>query len=220
MFITYAFLFIVVMLMGKLVSGKVYPWGQYLSAGLITVGMSIFLYSRWDGNSSNSSIISSALGAAVLVGYIVFDSFTSTWQEQLKKESKKDGHTAITSMQMMYGINFFSVILAGVSLVEQGGFTSSFQFAFRHSDFFRDVLVSSLCQTVGQFFIYTTIGLFGAAVFTTIMTVRQAIAVPLSCFFFGHVVPPAGIFGIVLVFVALFYEGYAAWRGYRPKGGS
>lgn len=182
--------------------------------------MSIFLYSRWDGNTSNSNLVSSVLGTAVLVGYIVFDSFTSTWQEQLKKESKKDGHAGLTSMQMMYGINFFSVILAGISLIEQGGFISSFQFAFRHPDFFRDVLVSSLCQTVGQLFIYTTIGLFGAAVFTTIMTVRQAIAVPLSCFFFGHVVPPVGVLGVVLVFIALFYEGYAAWRGLRPKGGS
>ena len=54
-------------------------------------------------------------GLILLVGYVLFDSFTSNWQGELFTSYK------MTSFQMMCGVNFFSIIFCGVSLIEQGG---------------------------------------------------------------------------------------------------
>ena len=54
-------------------------------------------------------------GLIMLVGYVLFDSFTSNWQGELFSKYK------MTSFQMMCGVNFFSIIFCGVSLIEQGG---------------------------------------------------------------------------------------------------
>ena len=50
------------------------------------------------------------------MGYLAFDSFTSNWQDELFTRYR------VTSLQMMAGVNFFSVLLTFVSLLEQGCF--------------------------------------------------------------------------------------------------
>ena len=44
-----------------------------------------------------------------------------------------------------------------------------------------DCVILSICSAVGQLFIYYTISQFGAVVFIIIMTLRQALAILLSC---------------------------------------
>ena len=58
-------------------------------------------------------------GVILLFGYVLFDSFTSNWQGELFTQYK------MTSFQMMCGVNFFSIIFCGVSLIEQGGMNES-----------------------------------------------------------------------------------------------
>ncbi|OQV22237.1 Adenosine 3'-phospho 5'-phosphosulfate transporter 1 [Hypsibius exemplaris] len=194
-----------VMLMGKVVSGKTYAKYQYISAAIISIGMVIFLNSRRTADSSMTSI-STVVGLAVLVGYMVCDSFTVNWQDRLSREYR------MTSMQMMFGVNLFSVILTVISLLESGGFAGGFRFAAAHVEFLRDVLLLSVTSAVGQLFIYFTIQRFGPLVFTIIMTVRQACSILLSCFIYGHSVKPAGVFGVTLVFLAVAFEIFARHR--------
>ena len=191
------------MLMGKIVSGKTYPVYQYVTATTISMGMTIFLYSR---RNDSSSSISTVVGAAVLVGYMIFDSFTSNWQDKLYKEYQ------MTSMQMMFGINLFSVVLTVISLLEGGGFVEGLTFAGRHPEFMRDILLLSVSSAVGQLFVYFTIKQFGPVVFVTMMTVRQAIAILLSCFIYGHAVSVWGVCGVLLVFAAVAFEIFAKQR--------
>ena len=80
-----------VMLMGKVVSGNVYQLYEWLTAGMLSVGISLFLF---DGNAEKSaasssgafldgsyaSLIGSASGFILMIGYMTFDSFTSNWQ--------------------------------------------------------------------------------------------------------------------------------------------
>ncbi|XP_055333613.1 adenosine 3'-phospho 5'-phosphosulfate transporter 1-like [Paramacrobiotus metropolitanus] len=195
-----------VMLMGKLVNNKTYPMYEYITAGMISFGMSIFLYSRWKAPENSVTLISSAAGASVLLGYMILDSFTSNWQDKLFQEYR------MTKMQMMFGISTCSMILTIVSLIEQGGFVTGFGFAVRHPDFFVDILMLSFSAALGNIFIYMTIQQFGAVIFAVIMTVRQAIAVLLSCLIYGHSLSALGIFGVSLVFIALGCQAYAKQR--------
>ena len=64
-------------------------------------------------------------GIIILVGYMVFDSFTSNWQNALYKEY------SVSSVQMMAGVNLFSCLFTTVSLLQQGGFTTSAHFMMK-----------------------------------------------------------------------------------------
>ena len=131
-------------------------------------------------------------GLILLCGYVLFDSFTSNWQGELFSQYK------MTSFQMMCGVNFFSIIFCGVSLIEQGGllgiewvkgygmafgkdilrlnlsgFLESISFMMRHPQFLYHVLLLSSCGAGGQLFIFHTIAAFGPVTFTIIMAIRQ-----------------------------------------------
>ncbi|XP_072302076.1 adenosine 3'-phospho 5'-phosphosulfate transporter 1 [Eucyclogobius newberryi] len=192
-----------VMLMGKIISKKSYEYWEYLTAMLISLGVSMFLLSS--SPDKHPSTVTTFSGVIILAGYIVFDSFTSNWQDNLFKYK-------MSSVQMMFGVNLFSCLFTVGSLLEQGAFFESFSFMVRHSEFAFHAVLLSVCSACGQLFIFYTISQFGAAVFTIIMTLRQAIAILLSCFLYGHAVTLVGGFGMFTVFLALFLRVYARSR--------
>lgn len=192
-----------VMLMGKLVSHKSYEYWEYFTAVLISVGVSMFLLSSH--TNKHPSTVTTFSGVIILAGYIVFDSFTSNWQDNLFKYK-------MSSVQMMFGVNLFSCLFTVGSLLEQGAFFESLAFMSRHSEFAFHAILLSICSACGQLFIFYTIAQFGAAVFTIIMTLRQAIAILLSCFLYGHAVTFVGGLGVAVVFLALFLRVYARSR--------
>ncbi|KAM9704215.1 adenosine 3'-phospho 5'-phosphosulfate transporter 1 [Menidia menidia] len=199
-----------VMLMGKIVSRKSYEYWEYLTAVLISLGVSMFLLTSTA--SKHPSTVTTFSGVVILVGYIVFDSFTSNWQDNLFKHK-------MSSVQMMFGVNLFSCLLTVGSLLEQGALFDSLAFMARQSEFAFHAVLLSVCSACGQLFIFYTINQFGAAAFTIIMTLRQAIAILLSCFLYGHAVTPVGSLGVAVVFLALFLRVYARSRvksGRRP----
>jgi adenosine 3'-phospho 5'-phosphosulfate transporter B2 len=69
--------------------------------------------------TSHRDTVTTTSGLCLLVGYMLFDSFTSNWQGELFVQYR------MSSIQMMAGVNLFSCLLTTVSLVEQGGFISS-----------------------------------------------------------------------------------------------
>ncbi|XP_054617945.1 adenosine 3'-phospho 5'-phosphosulfate transporter 1 [Dunckerocampus dactyliophorus] len=198
-----------VMLMGKVISRKRYEYWEYLTAALISLGVSMFLLSSTD--NKQPSTVTTFSGVIILVGYIVFDSFTSNWQDNLFKYK-------MSSVQMMFGVNLFSCLFTVGSLLEQGALFDSLAFMMRHSEFTFHAVLLSVCSACGQLFIFYTINQFGAAVFTIIMTLRQAIAILLSCFLYGHTVTVVGGFGVAIVFLALFLRVYARSRMKSGRG--
>ncbi|XP_068198346.1 adenosine 3'-phospho 5'-phosphosulfate transporter 1 [Antennarius striatus] len=192
-----------VMLMGKVISHKSYEYWEYFTALMISVGVSMFLLSSAAGK--HPSTVTTFSGIIILMGYIVFDSFTSNWQDNLFKYK-------MSSVQMMFGVNMFSCLFTVGSLLEQGAFFDSLAFMTRHSEFAFHAVLLSVCSACGQLFIFYTINQFGAAVFTIIMTLRQAFAILLSCFLYGHAISVVGGFGVAVVFLALFLRVYARSR--------
>ncbi|KAG5679666.1 hypothetical protein PVAND_009221 [Polypedilum vanderplanki] len=193
-----------VMLMGKIVSRNKYEFYEYIVAIGISIGMILFLSGSYD--HSKHSPVTTITGLFLLVLYMVFDSFTSNWQSEIFKTY------SITSIQMMYGVNLFSTLFTASSLLVQGGFTEGFAFSAEHPKFLVDCIILSISSAVGQLFIFFTIAKFGAVVFTIIMTLRQAIAILLSCLIYHHEISSLGIFGVIIVFLAVFLRVYCSHR--------
>ena len=193
-----------VMLMGKVVSKKQYEYYEYLTAVLISIGMAAFLLGSDEGKKA--SAVTTFSGVVILVGYMIFDAFTSNWQGALFSEYK------MSSIQMMAGVNLFSCLLTSVSLLQQGIFYSSLSFMSQYSSFLGDCIILSICSAVGQLFIYHTISTFGPVIFVIIMTVRQMMAVIISCIKFNHALAPIAILGVLIIFAALFLRIYCGFR--------
>lgn len=209
-----------VMLMGRLVSRKSYECYEYVVAATISVGMVLFLLSRDHGDSASSSTVTTFSGIVILGGYMVLDSFTSNWQSELFRSYR------MSSAQMMCGVNLFSCLLTLVSLMQQGALLASINFMLRFRAFFYDCLLLSVCSATGQLFVFYTISQFGPVVFVIAMTVRQAVAVLLSCLIYGHRLSQLGLLGVVIIFAAVFAKTYINYRarhrqtrlGARPAG--
>jgi len=199
-----------VMIMGKVVSGNKYSWFEWFTAGLLSVGVSFFLFGT-PQDTSKGADTTSLSGLFLMIGYMGFDSFTSNWQGQLFKEFK------MSSFQMMLGVNIFSTTFTLGSLIQRGDFFASIAFMMKYGEFMTHCVILSICSAVGQLFIYYTIGQFGAVVFIIIMTTRQALAILLSCIIYGHPVTAMGVAGILTVFLALGLRIHNTWKKKRDE---
>lgn len=196
-----------VMAMGWIISRKTYEKYEYAVAMLISSGMFLFLYgSPGSVSGSNSSTTTSFSGLILLIGYMSSDAFTSNWQKELYDTYK------ISPFQAMCGVNLFSCLLTSVSLLQQGAFFDSLVFMSQFPSFTFDCVILSFCSAFGQVFIYHTIKVFGPVVFTIIMTLRQAIAILLSCYLYGHVITVIGAMGVTVVFMAMFLNIYCGYQ--------
>ncbi|XP_050315700.1 adenosine 3'-phospho 5'-phosphosulfate transporter 1 [Anthonomus grandis grandis] len=193
-----------VMIMGKVVSRTKYEFYEYVTAGILSVGMLFFMLDS--GNDRANSTATTFSGAVLLISYIVFDSFTSNWQSKLFKTYE------MKPIQMMCFVNFFSGIFTFVSLLQHGGLIESIRFMFTYPQFVADVVIISICSASGQLFIYNTIDDFGPLVFVIISTIRQCLSVLLSCIIYGHVVHVMGGIGLFLVFFSILLKIYCGQR--------
>lgn len=193
-----------VMIMGRIISRNKYEFYEYVVAVAISFGMVFFLSGSYD--QSKHTPITTITGLFLLCLYMIFDSFTSNWQSEVFKSY------GITSLQMMAGVNLFSTMFTASSLFVQGGFAEGIEFSSEHPKFLLDCIILSVSSAIGQLFIFFTIAKFGAVVFTIIMTMRQAVAILLSCLIYQHNISPLGILGIIIVFLAIFVRVYSSHR--------
>lgn len=71
-----------VMIMNSIISKKIYKKNQYIVAILLCCGFALFLYGNLQDNYKNTTTFTNSLiwGISLSLGYLIFDSFTSTWQ--------------------------------------------------------------------------------------------------------------------------------------------
>ncbi len=194
-----------VMLTGKVVSNKNYKLYEYVTVFLISVG--IFLFSEINRPENGNEMISTSLpGIICIICYLITDSFTSTWQEDLIKEH------AISSISLMFITNFYSVVYTLVSSFSQNELQETWAFLNEHSEITYHILLLSITSSIGQIFIFLTIQNFGALVFSLIMTTRQVLSILLSTLIFGHYISFQGVLGLVIIFSALFMQQYCKFR--------
>ncbi|XP_043792579.1 adenosine 3'-phospho 5'-phosphosulfate transporter 1-like [Apis laboriosa] len=188
-----------VMIMGKIVSHTTYEYYEYVTAILISIGMTLFMLDSSDYKNDGATTVS---GIILLGGYLLLDSFTSTWQSALFVEY------GATSVQMMCIVNMFSCLLTAMSLFQQSSFPLIFSFMTKYPRFIVDCSLISIFSASGQLYIFYTISKFGPVTFVIMMTIRQGLAILLSCLVYHHHVTIIGIIGILLVFGSVFLRIY------------
>lgn len=212
-----------VMLVGRFVSGKTYPVRQYVLMLIMASGIALFLTGYEEGGSKGGllkkaarhlSPITTFNGFILLTCYLGFDAFTSNYQKNVFDRY------SISFLNMMLYVNFVSTILSIASLVFNGTLWDCLAFMQNHHDFAVHVFATSICSSVGQLFIFSTIEEFGPVIFTIIMTVRQAFSILLSCLFYGHYLTLPAILGIQIAFGAIFFHAWDQFKRSKPKSSS
>ncbi|XP_030447665.1 UDP-galactose/UDP-glucose transporter 5 isoform X1 [Syzygium oleosum] len=193
-----------VMVWGTVIMQKRYKGPDYLIAFLVTLGCSIFIlypagpdispYSRGRENT--------VWGVSLMVGYLGFDGFTSTFQDKLFKGYNMEIHNQI------FYTTICSCILSLTGIILQGHLLPAVDFVYRHNDCFFDIALLSTVATTSQFFISYTIRTFGALTFATIMTTRQLVSILLSCVWFAHPLSWEQWIGAVIVFGSLYTKTF------------
>jgi adenosine 3'-phospho 5'-phosphosulfate transporter B2 len=192
-----------VMIWGFLINQKRYGMSDVGIAIAVTAGCTIFgLYgdeSTLTSNASKGANVqeTSEYGILLMLGYLFFDGFTSTFQDKLFV-----GYNMETYNQMLW-VNFCSAIISVVYLYSDGSFQDAIAFIERHPLITGDIMILSIAAMLGQLCILYTIKEFGALLFATIMTTRQFLSILLSCIVFMHMLSPMQWLGTVLVFGAL-----------------
>ncbi|GAB2274308.1 UDP-galactose/UDP-glucose transporter 5B [Dionaea muscipula] len=193
-----------VMVWGTIIMQKKYKGLDYLWAVLVTIGCSIFILYPASGDISpyNRGRESTVWGVSLMVGYLGFDGFTSTFQDKLFQGYNMEIHNQI------FYTTLCSCVLSFTGLILQGHLLAAVDFASRHKDCFFDIALLSTVATAGQFFISYTIRTFGALTFATIMTTRQLVSILLSCLWFTHPLSSAQWLGAVIVFGSLYAKSF------------
>jgi len=153
----------------------------------------------------------SVYGLALLLGFLAFDGFTSTFQEKLFKE-----HSTTKYNQMLY-INLFSAITSCISLFIFGGFSEAIAFCMAHPQIILDASMLSAGAVGGQFFIYSMVKEFGALAFAATMNVRQVVSIILSYIMYTKPITMLQVVGLLLVFGALGYKSYDGIQSSQEK---
>lgn len=189
-----------VMIMGKVIKGTSYPFGQYVEAFLITVGVAIFsLFSKTSDSDTNTQII----GLIFMLMYICCDSFTSQWQDKIYQQF---GRSNVDQYQMMLSVNSWAISFTVFGLIVTGDIPVVTEFLYANPIAFRYNVITAITSATGQLFIFYTIKEFGPIVFTVMMTTRQLFSITISCIIFGHEISPVSLVGAVLVFSVIFYQ--------------
>merc|ERR1719316_2127121 len=152
--------------------------------------------------ASHSSTGNSSRGLLLLLGFLVLDGFTSTFQEKLFKE-----HATSKYNQMLY-VNLGSCLISSGTLIVSGSLSSAVGFALAYPAFIGDAGMLSAAAVAGQWFIYSQVKEFGALVFAATMNVRQVVSICISYVKYGHSITELQILGLAMVFGALFYKSY------------
>ena len=205
-----------VMIWGSVIMRKKYNTKDYGVAAAVTLGCSLFIMTG-EVTSKHAGSNSSMFGVMLMMGYLAFDGFTSTFQDKLFK-----GYQMTIFNQIMY-VQAFSAGFSTLGLISAGQLGDAISFVMRHPDALGSILTLSAAATIGQLFISHTIKTYGALLFATVMTTRQFISILLSCILFAHPLSLGQWGGTVVVFGALYYKTLSkkseSSGEHNPKGG-
>ena len=203
-----------VLIWGFAINQRRYDAADMLVAAFITAGCTIFaLYGDVTNKHVSSGGDTSWYGGVLMLGYLGFDGFTSTFQDKLFK-----GYHMETYNQMVW-VNLCSAAISLFWLLSDSSLTEAFNFIGRHPGVMGDVIILSTAAMLGQLCILYTIREFGALLFATIMTTRQFISILLSCIIFMHPLTLPQWGGTCMVFGALYYNAFlkAARKGSKKE---
>jgi len=184
------------------IAGKSYLPKDWLIMVLVTGGVVSFLMT---GNiKARHSTQSSTYGLLLMAAFLLFDGFTSTFQEKLFKAFKTS-----KGNQILY-VNLCSAAISSFSLLSAQQVGPASGFITRHPEVLWDAIILSGAAVFGQYFIYSQVKEFGALILAVTMNIRQIISIVLSYATNGTAITIGQILSLIGVFIAL---GWKASKG-------
>ncbi|XP_031402167.1 UDP-galactose/UDP-glucose transporter 5-like isoform X2 [Punica granatum] len=133
-----------VMVWGTVIMRKKYKGPDYLLAFLVTVGCSIFILypDGTDISPYRRGRENTIWGVSLMIGYLGFDGFTSTFQDKLFKGYDMEIHNQI------FYTTLCSCFLSFTGLVLQGHLILAIDFVYRHNDCLWDIVMLSTLVSI------------------------------------------------------------------------
>ncbi len=200
-----------VMIMGKLLNGKAYPWVQYFEALVITAGVVVFGQADKEESFFSKDEDSSLhlIGLSFLLGYVIFDCFTSQYQSRVFETYGK-----VDQYHMMFGVNLWAIIFTISAILFNKEIAALAEFISYNPNIVYYLLATGTVSTTGQLFLYYTIKRFGPVALTIIMTTRQMFSMVISSMLYGHPMNIGEIVGEIIVFSAV---GFGIYRNFQNR---
>ncbi|KAL5229914.1 hypothetical protein ABZP36_028690 [Zizania latifolia] len=128
-----------VMIWGTIIMRKKYGGKDYFFAVVVTMGCSLFILypASMDANAFSKGRESTIWGISLMLSYLGFDGFTSTFQDKLFRGYDMEIHNQIFYTTMC------SCLLSFGGLILQNHLIPAVDFMFRHPDCFYDVIILS-----------------------------------------------------------------------------
>jgi len=193
-----------VMLMHWVLYRRKFQWFKYLSVAIITAGVSLFmfLHPKKDGKGAAAS---SLWGLSLLALNLIMDGTTNSSQDHIFQSYK------VTGQQMMFSMNFMSVILHFTYLSLNPftlEFSSAVSFIQAHPAVLQHILLFGFCGAIGQIFIFYTLENYGSVSLVTVTVTRKLGTMVLSVFWFGHRLSFGQWVAVGMVFAGIGLEEY------------
>eukprot|EP00834_Sanchytrium_tribonematis_P006979 NODE_572_length_5896_cov_0.685872.p4 type:complete len:215 gc:universal NODE_572_length_5896_cov_0.685872:4177-4821(+) len=173
---------------------------QYLSVVLISLGVSLFMFLQ--SNKKKDDVNNSWFGVGLVLFNLFLDGFTNSKQDNLFVK-----HKALTSKQLMFGMNAASAVWMLLYLLYEGGeLYDGLQLLQQHPKILVDVLSFCVAGAIGQIFIFHTLENFGSRTLVTVNVTRKMFSILLSVFWFAHGVNLSQWLAVALVFGGILLE--------------
>jgi UDP-galactose transporter B1 len=177
------------MIAGLFVADKKLTTSEWISAILITGGITSFNLSRLSSKDQGDDTV---YGIALLLFSLVMDGILATCQTMIK-QSSSNIYRAPNALETMLWMNAYGVIFLTPLSYFSGQLSNGIRlvngsFSIKEGDMSITTAMAILNVTaaVGQIFIFFTIQLFSPLMCTTITTTRKFITIILSVWNFGH----------------------------------
>lgn len=186
-----------VMILGVLLAGKRYRSIKYAAILMIVTGIVLFMKKDHVAKESNNDKPLIGFGEILLLLSLAADGLTGAVQDKMNSQHRTDPH------QMMYNMNFWSTLYLAVAILGSGEIVEFLVFVSKYQSVLGYMALLSVCGSVGQHFIFSTITAFGPLRCSLVTTTRKFFTVLGSVFLFNNPISSKQWIGVALVFIGL-----------------
>lgn len=187
-----------VMIMGAFIPGlrRKYPFHEYVSAVLLVVGLILFTLADAQ-TSPNFSVV----GAAMVSGALVMDSFLGNFQEAIFTMNPET-----TQMEMLFCSTVVGLPFLIPPMVLTGELVRAWNSCNQHLYVYAVLLFEAMATFVGQVSVLSLIAIFGAATTAMVTTARKAVTLLLSYLIFTKPMTEQHGTGLLLISMGIILK--------------
>lgn len=178
-----------IVLCGLIFVRKAYSYHRLISALIIVISVSMFMYEQYtmqphlqaSHSSSLADTRKNKFGIFLVLCSLTFDGLLATVQDRLRI------YYTLQTYEMMYYVNLSSTFLLAMALLGSRELLSFLRIYQKHKDVILYLFLLGISSALGQNFIYYTVTQFGPLTVSIMTTFRKFCNILISVLFFTHV---------------------------------